>query len=137
VLSKDARSKNNSPVIGDLQTGDVIELNFLGSYTGSGNAKMIVEFYEDDITNERMSAEFDIGDKTMPIKYTLSNQARLGAVRISVSFECDDYSALNIGDLSLAVERESIARKYFGDYTAEAHKGGFTFDVAGESEKLY
>ncbi len=137
ALGKEVRKRNESPLIGDLQTGDVIELNFLGSYTGSGSAKMVVEFFEDGIKNERMSAEFEIGGKTMPIKYTLSNQVPLGAVKIQVSYVCDDYAALKIDDISLAVERESIARKYFGDYTAEAHKGGFTFDVAGESEKLY
>ncbi len=136
-LTKDVRAGTASSQIGELQTGDVIEFNFMGTYSGEGAAKLVVEFFEDDVLNERLSAEFVIGSEARPIKYTVSNQVPLGTVKIKISYVCDDYSAVTVDDISLAVERESIARKYFGDYTAEAHKGGFTFDVAGEAEKLY
>ena len=136
VLTKETRAGTISPVIGDLQTGDVIEFNFLGTYKGSGNAKVVVEFFEDDVKNERLSTEFVFGAEEKPIKYVLSNQVPLGAVKIKISYVCEDYSAIEIKDISLAVERETIARKYFGDLEATAHEGGFTFDVACV-EKLY
>ncbi len=137
VVTKEIRGGTTTSVIGDLQTGDVIEFNFIGSYKGEGNAKLLVEFLEDDVKNERMSAEFELGKETRPIKYTLSNQVPLGSVKIKISYECSDYSSISIEDIRCFVERESIARKYFGDLSAEAHAGGFTFDVAGDPEKLY
>ena len=136
-LTKETRSGTASSVIGDLQTGDVLEFNFIGSYGGTGSAKMIVEFFEDDVANTRMYTEYDIGAETKPIKYVLYNQVPLGAVKIKISYVCDNPAKLVVDDISLTVQRESIARKYFGDESAEAHAGGFTFDVAGEPESIY
>lgn len=124
-----ARAGSTSSNIGDLQTGDVIEINFLGSYSGSGEATFKVEIVEDEVVNERLSKSFALTGDVKPIKYVLSNQVPLGNVKVMISFECSDYSAVNIESIEGSVQRESIARKYFGDFTAEEHKGGVTFDI--------
>ena len=128
-FGKNPRAGSTSSNIGDLQTGDVIEINFLGSYSGSGEASFTVEIIEDEVVNERLSKTFPLSGELKPVKYVLSNQVPLGNVKIRISFSCSDYGAVNIERIEGSVQRESIARKYFGDYTAEEHKGGVTFDI--------
>lgn len=128
-LGTNARSGSRSAPINDLQTGDVIEVNFTGSYSANDTAKLIVEIYEDEVLNESLSETFVLSKDVKNYKYVLSNQAVLGTVRVVVRFECEKYSSVNIEQINGSVQRESVARKYFGDYTAEEHRGGVTFDV--------
>ncbi|MBO4364060.1 MAG: hypothetical protein J5912_06750 [Clostridia bacterium] len=127
-LGTNPRAGSTTSNIGDLQTGDIIEINFIGSYNGEG-AELVIEFYEDEILNEKMSQRFALSKDTKVYKYVLSNQVPLGNVKLKVRFDCDDYSAVNIEDLNGTVQRESVARKYFGDYTATEHAGGVSFDI--------
>ena len=135
-LGTNPRAGSTTSNIGDLQTGDIIEINFIGSYKGEDSAAIVVEFYEDEILNEKYSQRFELSQDTKVYKYVLSNQVPLGNVKIKIRFECKDYSQVNIEDLNGTVQRESIARKYFGDFTATEHAGGVSFDIISR-EFLY
>ncbi|MBR7077396.1 MAG: hypothetical protein IKI41_01480, partial [Clostridia bacterium] len=135
-LGTNPRAGSTTSNIGDLQTGDVIEINFIGSYKGEDAAAIVVEFYEDEILNEKYSQRFELSQDTKVYKYVLSNQVPLGNVKIKIRFECKDYSKVVIEDLNGTVQRESIARKYFGDFTATEHAGGVSFDIISR-EFLY
>lgn len=123
------RAGSTSANIGGLQTGDIIEVNFIGSYTGSDTATFRVEIIEDEVVNERLSKTFTLSGESKPVRYVLSNQVPLGNVKVRISFGCEDYGAVRIESINGSVQRESVARKYFGDFTAEEHKGGVTFDI--------
>lgn len=128
-ISSNVRSGGTSPVFSDLNTGDVIEMNFVASYSGSGAAKVIIDVYEDDVKNDLLSKTFTISGEERPYKYTVYNDVRLGSIKIKVHYECEDKKSLKVSDFNGAVMRESIARKFYDDLSATEHVGGFTFDI--------
>lgn len=120
---------NNGGFISDdivgLQTGDVVEVSVIAARKCAGRAEMRIDVCEDGIRNERLSAVYALSDETVPYKFTLSNQVPMGKTVISVSFDGDDVEA----EISGSVQRESVARKFYGNLKAREHKGGVTFDI--------
>ncbi|NLN04628.1 MAG: hypothetical protein GX166_07410 [Clostridiaceae bacterium] len=74
--------------------------------------------------------EFELANNMQNFRYVFSNQLSLtDNVRLVVEFEADSKSKIDIDDMSCTVQRESVARKYFGQFNSKAHKGGITYDI--------
>lgn len=128
-LSTNARTGAIFPSISNLNTGDMIEINFIGSYSGSDNAKLHIEVYEDGIYSEKLSSSFNLTDKAEVYKFVISNQTVLGTIKIKTYFECDNLNKINVNSFSGNVMRESVARVFYGDTTANFTKCGTYFDI--------
>jgi hypothetical protein len=130
------RTGESQSVLTEINTGDMLDINFNGYYRGNGVAKLHIEVYEDEMLNESLSRTFIIDKDTKNIRYVLSNQLPLGKINIRARFECDEYNDVIINKFYGTVQRESVARTYFNDYTAVAHKGGVNFDILTEKNNL-
>ena len=128
-LSTNPRTGASSAVLGELNTGDVIDINFRGSYSGDGVAKMYIEVYEDGTLLENLTETFTLSAETTNYKYYISNQTALGNIKIFIRFECKNYNDVNIEYLTGSAQRESVSRPYYGDFTSSAHQGGVSFDI--------
>ena len=132
TLKKNARSGSNTAVFGDLNTGDVIEMNCNAHYNFKDEndyCRLMIEVYEDGVLNESLSDYFEFSDKDENYKFVIVNDVPLGEIKIKIRFECGDYQNVSVNEIFGSVQRESIARKYFGDFSATEHQGGVTFDV--------
>lgn len=129
------RTGESQSVLTEINAGDMLDINFDGYYRGKGTAKLHIEVYEDEILNEALSQTFVIDKDTKNLRYVLSNQLPLGKINVRARFECDEYNDVIINKFYGTVQRESVARTYFDDFTAVSHKGGVNFDVLpGKSE---
>ncbi len=124
------RSSFKSEDIKNLHHGDQIELTFKGKYTGKGKGKVRIYATYDGEVLKNSVVEFELANNMQNFRYVFSNQLSLtDNVRLVVEFEADSKSKIDIDDMSCTVQRESVARKYFGQFNSKAHKGGITYDI--------
>ena len=116
--------------IKDLHHGDQVEITFTGRYTGKDQGKVTIFSTYDGEVMKNSVVTFDLTNENQNFRYVFSNQLSLtDGVKLVVKFEADNMGKIDVDNMLCTIQRECVARKYFGQFNSAAHKGGVSYDI--------
>ncbi|MBQ6021123.1 MAG: beta-galactosidase [Clostridia bacterium] len=117
---KDANGKS----VEGINYGDTVDLRLNAKPCGEEPGTITVQVWHDGYEDAVASYTFEVTGAEEEYRYTFKNQLFLTDCSITVT-----YRGVEITDSDVTLLYERTARKFYGETSPQAHRGGVSFDV--------